>query len=234
MSHFHCIIARDFIYVIPEWSSGFPSFLQFKSEFGNKEFMIWATVSSWSCFCWLDRVSPSSAAKNIISLISVLTIWWCPCVESSPVLLKEGVCCDQCVLLAKLLAFALLHFVLQGQTGCYSGISWLHTFAFHSPVLKRTSFFHVSSRRSCRSSKNCSTSASSTLVIGAQTWITVILNGLPQKWTEVIMLFLKLFPSMAFWTLLDYEGYSISSKGFLPIVVDIMVIWVKFIHSSPF
>ena len=26
----------------------------------------------------------------------------------------------------------------------------------------------------------------------------------------------------------DYEGYSISSKGFLPTVVDIMVIWIKF------
>ena len=25
---------------IPEWSSGFPYFLQFQSEFGNKEFMI--------------------------------------------------------------------------------------------------------------------------------------------------------------------------------------------------
>ena len=32
----------------------------------------------------------------------------------------------------------------------------------------------------------------------------------------------------------DYEGYSISSKGFLPTVVDIMVIWIKFAHSSPF
>ena len=32
----------------------------------------------------------------------------------------------------------------------------------------------------------------------------------------------------------DYEGYSISSKGFLPRVVDIMVIWVKFTLSSPF
>ena len=28
-----------------EWSSGFPYFLQFESEFGNKEFMILATVS---------------------------------------------------------------------------------------------------------------------------------------------------------------------------------------------
>ena len=33
---------------------------------------------------------------------------------------------------------------------------------------------------------------------------------------------------------IDHDGYSISSKGFLPIVVDIMVISVKFTHSSPF
>ena len=32
----------------------------------------------------------------------------------------------------------------------------------------------------------------------------------------------------------DYDGYSISSKGFLPAVVDIMVIRVKITHSSPF
>ena len=32
----------------------------------------------------------------------------------------------------------------------------------------------------------------------------------------------------------DHDGYSISSEGFLPAVVDIMVIWVKFTHSSPF
>ena len=29
----------------------------------------------------------------------------------------------------------------------------------------------------------------------------------------------------------DYEGYSVSSKGFLPMVVDIVVIWIKFAHS---
>ena len=32
----------------------------------------------------------------------------------------------------------------------------------------------------------------------------------------------------------DYDDYSISSRGFLPTVVDIMVILVKFAHSSPF
>ena len=68
ISHFHCIVTRDLILVIAEWSNGLPYFLQFKSEFGNKEFMIWATVNSQSCFCWLYRASPSLAAKNIISL----------------------------------------------------------------------------------------------------------------------------------------------------------------------
>ena len=40
ISHFHCIMVRDLIQIIPEWSSGFPYFLQFKSEFCIKEFMI--------------------------------------------------------------------------------------------------------------------------------------------------------------------------------------------------
>ena len=62
ISHFHCIIVRDLISVIPEWSSGFP---YFKSKFCNKEFIIWATVSSQSCLCWLYRASTSLAAKSI-------------------------------------------------------------------------------------------------------------------------------------------------------------------------
>ena len=33
---------------------------------------------------------------------------------------------------------------------------------------------------------------------------------------------------------IDYDGHSIPSKGFLPTVVDIMAIWIKFAHSSPF
>ena len=32
----------------------------------------------------------------------------------------------------------------------------------------------------------------------------------------------------------DYDGHSISSKGFLPTVVDIIVILIKFAHLSPF
>ena len=31
----------------------------------------------------------------------------------------------------------------------------------------------------------------------------------------------------------DYEGYCISSKGFLLTVVNVIVIWIKFVHSGP-
>ena len=31
-----------------------------------------------------------------------------------------------------------------------------------------------------------------------------------------------------------YDDHFISSKGFLPTVVDIMVIWIKFTHSGSF
>ena len=85
-----------------EWPSDFPYFLQLNSEFCNKELMIWATVSSRSSFCWLYKSSASLAAKNITNLVLVLTILWCPQVESSLILLEEGVCSDQCDLLAKL------------------------------------------------------------------------------------------------------------------------------------
>ena len=80
------------------------------------------------------------------------------------------------------------------------GISQFPTFAFQSPMMKRTSFLSVSSRRSCRSSQNCS--ASLPLLVGIQTWIAVILNGLPWKQTEIILLLLRQHPSVAFWMLL--------------------------------
>ena len=94
-------------------------------------------------------------------------------------LLEKGVCYDQCVLLTK-----------------------LPTFAFQSPLMKRTSFFGINSRRCCRFSQNRSTSASLELLVGAQTWITVILNGLFCKRTKVILVFLRLHSCPAFCTLL--------------------------------
>ena len=58
----------------------------FKSELCNKWFMIWATVSSWSCFCQLYGASPSSAAKMCVHTyiyvyintphLSPFICWW--------------------------------------------------------------------------------------------------------------------------------------------------------------
>ena len=42
----------------------------------------------------------------------------------------------------------------------------------------------------------------------------MILNGLPWILTELILSFLNLV------SFVDYEGYSISPKGFLPTVID--------------
>ena len=47
-----------------------------------------------------------------------------------------------------------------------SDVFSLPTFAFQSPMMKRTSFFGVSSRRSYRSSQNYLASASSALMFG--------------------------------------------------------------------
>ena len=92
---------------------------------------------------------------------------------------------------------------------------------------RRTSFFHVSSRRSCRSSENHSTSASLALVVGAMICITLILNDLPWKSSEIFLSLLRLHPTTAFWTLVDYEGYFISSKGFLLSTEELMLLKKK-------
>ena len=186
--------------------------------------MIWATVSSWSCFCWLYRASSSLAAKNIINLISVLTIWWCPCVESSLVLLEEGVCYDQCILLAKLLAFALLHFVLQGQTCLILHIS-LDFPLFHSSALWwKGHLFCVLVLEG---------------LVGLQRIIQLQFlqhywsgHWLGLSWYWMVCLRNRdhsvIFEHASKYCILD------SCKVFLPTVADIMVIWVKFTHSSPF
>ena len=60
-----------------------------------------------------------------------------------------------------------------------------------------------------------------------------MLNGLPWKWTKIILYFLRLYPSPVFQTV-GHEGYSVSSKGFLPAVVDVMVLFIKFTRPRPF
>ena len=89
--------------------------------------------------------------------------------------------------------------------------------------MKRTSFLGISSRRSCRSSQNHS--ASSAVLVGAQTWITVITEWFAlvtnRDHSVVFEIASKYCISDSF---VDHDGYSISPKVFLPTVVDIMVI----------
>ena len=124
------------------------------------------------------------------------------------------------------------------------GISWLPTFAFPSPMMKRTSFRGLEKEMAAHSSvlawripgarepgglpsvwshrvgHDWSDLAAAgalegliglhrsiqfqllALVVGALTWITVILSSLAWKRTEIILLLLNLHPSTAFWSLL--------------------------------
>ena len=102
--------------------------------------------------------------------------------RSSLVLLEEGVCYDQCIFLAKLYQPVPCFIPYsKAKFACYSRCFLTSYFCIPVPYNEKDIFFGVSSKRSCRSSQNCSTSASSALLVGSQAWITVILNGLPWK-----------------------------------------------------
>ena len=79
----------------PQWQKS----LVGDSPWGRKESDMTETLST----AQLSKRSQGKARVylGVPILNSVLTIWWCPGVESALVLLEEGVCCDQCVLLAE-------------------------------------------------------------------------------------------------------------------------------------
>ena len=52
----------------------------------------------------------------------------------------------------------------------------------------------------------------------------MIMNGLPWEQTDHSVIFDIASKYCILDSFVDYDGYSISSKGFLPTVVDIMVI----------
>ena len=103
--------------------------------------MIWVTVSFRSYFCWLYRASPSSAAKNIInqsdfsidhlvmSMCSLLLCW------------KRVFAMTSAFSRQNSISLCPASFCTQrANLPVTPGISWLPTFAFQSPMMKRTSF----------------------------------------------------------------------------------------------
>ena len=136
-----------------------------------------------------------------------------------------------CSLGKTLLAFALLHFVLQGQTCLLLQVSPNFLLLHSSPLWWKDIFFGISSRRSHRLSQNFS-------FFGFSVW-GIDLDYCDNEWFALEMnrdhsVIFEIAPMYCNSdSLVDNEGYSISSKGFLPAVVDIVVIWIKFTHSSP-
>ena len=121
-----------------------------------------------------------------------------------------------CSLGKTLLAFALLFFTPRSNLPITPGISWLPTFAFQSPIMKRTSFFGVSFK----------------IFVGLHRTIQLQLlqrylsgHRLGSPWYWMVSMEMNRDHSVVFETaskycisdsLVDSDGYSISSKGFLP------------------
>ena len=124
-------------------SSGFPYFLQFKPEFCNKESMIWTTVSSGLIFanCIVFLHLPMQKIYNqsdfgydhlVMSMHRVIS--W---------VVGRGCLLWPVYSLGKnLLAFAMLHFVLQGQTCLLFQVS-LDFLLLHSSLLWKKYIFLV-------------------------------------------------------------------------------------------
>ena len=136
-----------------------------------------------------------------------------------------------CSLGKTLLVFTLHHFVHHRQTYMLFQVP-LESLLLHSnPPWWKGPLFCVSSRRSYRTGQ---------LQLLQYLWLEHVLGLL---WYWMVGLGNNQDHSVTFETaskycildsFVDYESYSISSKGFLPTVVYIMVIWFKFTHSHPF
>ena len=136
-----------------------------------------------------------------------------------------------CSLDKTLLAFAVLHFVLQGQTCLLLQISLdfvlLH---FNHLRWKRHLFFVlvlvleglVSLHRTIH------------LQLPHHYWWGIDLDYCNIEWFALETnrdhsVAFEIISKYCIWDcFVDYDGYSISFKGFLPTVVDIMAIWIKF------
>ena len=139
-----------------------------------------------------------------------------------------------CSLVKTLLVFALLHFVLQGQICLLLQVSLNFPLLHSSPLWWKGHIFGVLVLEGLvglhRTIK---------LQLLQHYWLGHRL-GLLWYWmvcheNKHHSVIFEIAPKSCISdSFVDTEGNSISSKGFLPTVVDIMVIWIKFAHSSTF
>ena len=113
------------------------------------------------------------------------------------------------------------------------GISWLPTFAFQSPIMKRHLLGVlvleglVGLHRTVQFQLFSITDWGIDLDYYDIEWFALDMN---RDHSVIFEIASKCCIVDSF---VDHNGYSFSSKGFLPTVVNIMAIWVKFAHSSP-
>ena len=140
-----------------------------------------------------------------------------------------GVCCDRCVLLTKLLlTFALLHFVLQDQTCLFLQVS-LDFLLLHSNLLwlkgRLVLLLDLEGLAGLQGQKlqvNFSFFSISGWGIGLD-YCDVEWFMLETNW-DCSVIFETATKYCILDSSVDYENYSISSKEFLPIAVNIMII----------
>ena len=118
----------------------FPTFFNLRLNLAIR--ISWSEPQSAPSLVFADCVvSPSLAAKNIINLISVLTIWWCSCVESSLVIWKRVFAVTSVFSWQNSISLCPASFrTPRPNLPVSPGVSWLSTFAFQSPIMKRTYF----------------------------------------------------------------------------------------------
>ena len=162
----------------------------------------------------------------------MLAIWWCPCIELSLLLLEKSVCYDQCVLLTKLF-YSLPCFILcpKAKLTCYSGYFLTCQFCILILMIKRTSFLVLVLEGLVGLHR--------LILLLHHQWLGHRLEllwcwfALETSWDHSVVFYIA--PKYCISdSSVDYEGYSISSKGLLRTVIDISVIWIKFAHSCPF
>ena len=122
---------------------------------------------SWVCsnlFFADYRASPSSAAKNIINLILVFTIWWYPCVELSLMLVEKTAMTsvfswqNSCYPMPCFVSYS------KAKLACYSKCLLTSYFCISIPYDEKDIFFRCS-RRCCMCSPHQSVSTSSASVV---------------------------------------------------------------------
>ena len=167
-------------------------------------------------------------------MILVLTILWCPCVVFSCVVGRGCFLWPVCSLGKTLLALALLHFVLQGQTCLLPQVSLEFLFLHFSALWWKGHLFGVLVLKGL-----VGLHRTVQLQLLQRYWLG---HRLGLLWYWMVCLGNGQRPFCRFWDctqVLHFRvffwlwGSLISLKEFLSTIVYIMIIWIKFTHSHP-